>query len=98
MSKSRSSFSLVALPHGIYAIGGYDGHESLKSVELFDFNSEKWINVTAMSSGRFAHTAVVTNDLQYIVVSGGYQNKALKCTEIFDIIKEKWMEGPPLQS
>jgi hypothetical protein len=33
-----------------------------------------------MNCGRFAHTAVVTNDLQYIIVSGGYQNKALKST------------------
>jgi hypothetical protein len=30
MNKARRSFTLVSLPHGIYAIGGYDGMEYLK--------------------------------------------------------------------
>lgn len=30
MNKPRRSFALVSLPHGIYAIGGYDGTDYLR--------------------------------------------------------------------
>jgi hypothetical protein len=30
MNKPRRSFTLVSLPHGLYAIGGYDGNDYLK--------------------------------------------------------------------
>jgi hypothetical protein len=86
MNKPRHLFGLVSMPHGLYAIGGYDGHECLKTVELFDFGVGKWVTLASMSCSRFAFSAVVTNGLQYIIVSGGYQYKALKSTEIFDVI------------
>lgn len=86
MNKPRRSFALVALPHGIYAIGGYDGHNCLADVELYDFSKCKWIQVKSMSYPRFAHTALVTQDLQRVIVSGGFNQKALKSVEYFDII------------
>lgn len=45
MNKPRRSFTLVSLPHGLYAIGGHDGVNYLKEVELYDFTKEKWILV-----------------------------------------------------
>ena len=98
MNKPRRSFALVSLPHGIYAIGGHDGSNYLKEVELYDFTLEKWIIVSSMNEPRCAHTALVTGDLQNIIVSGGFHNKPLKSTEVFDIINEKWVQGAPLQT
>lgn len=42
---------------------------------------------------RFAHTAVVTNDLQSVIVSGGFNKYPLKCVEIYDIMNNKWKKG-----
>lgn len=86
MNKPRRSFALVSLPHGIYAIGGYDGNQYLKEVQMFDFTLEKWVNVVSMRQPRIAHTALATFDLQSIIVSGGYHKKPTKNTEIFDVI------------
>jgi len=36
MKESRRALAAVALPDGIYAIGGYDGRQYLSSVEKFD--------------------------------------------------------------
>ena len=41
--KNISKVSLVSLPHGILAIGGYNGKNYLNNVELFDFDKEKWV-------------------------------------------------------
>lgn len=37
MIKNRRSFVLVALPQGIYAIGGHDGKKYLSEMEFFCF-------------------------------------------------------------
>lgn len=80
---------MASLPHGMYAIGGYDGHQALKSIELYDYSKEKWIEVGELRHARFAHTAVLTSDLQYLIICGGYDTKALRSLEVFDIHKEK---------
>lgn len=36
MNECRRALSLVALPDGIYAIGGYNGKRYLSSVEKYD--------------------------------------------------------------
>lgn len=78
MNKPRRSFALVAVPHGIYAIGGYNGHTPLPDVEMFDYGKNKWVQVQPMSVPRFAHTALVTTDYRQIIVSGGFNYRALK--------------------
>lgn len=80
MKRSRRCFSLVSLPHGIYAIGGYDGNQYLNQVEFYDFRTKKWNEGPPMVQARFAHTAVVSSDMQSIIVSGGFNKKPLKTT------------------
>lgn len=36
MKEARRALAAVALPDGIYAIGGYDGRQYLATVEKFD--------------------------------------------------------------
>jgi len=36
MQQARRALAVVALPDGIYAIGGYDGKQYLATVEKFD--------------------------------------------------------------
>lgn len=93
MKTPRRCFTLVSLPHGILAIGGYNGKNYLNNVELFDFDKEKWVELPPLTMPRFAHTAVVTNDLQSIIVSGGFNKQPLKSVEVFDIMEGKWKLG-----
>ena len=46
-----------------------------------------------LSMPRFAHTAVITNDLQSVIVSGGFNKEPLKSVEIFDTMEGKWRKG-----
>jgi len=41
MSTPRRALTVVTLPDGIYAIGGYDGSKYLNSVEKFDIRMNK---------------------------------------------------------
>jgi hypothetical protein len=43
MKNPRRSFALVSLPNGLYAIGGHDGKSFLKSVEMYDYESQNWV-------------------------------------------------------
>lgn len=43
MKIPRRSFSLVNLPHGLFAIGGHDGKSFRNSVEMFNFELDSWV-------------------------------------------------------
>jgi influenza virus NS1A-binding protein len=40
MQEARRALAAVALPDGIYAIGGYDGRQYLATVEKFDLQKQ----------------------------------------------------------
>jgi hypothetical protein len=62
MKESRRALALVAMPDGIYAIGGYDGSKYLQSIEKFDLVSEKWVKVKPMNVARCTLSAVASGD------------------------------------
>jgi len=43
MREPRRALSAVALPDGIYAIGGYNGSAYIDTVEKYDFITNQWI-------------------------------------------------------
>jgi N-acetylneuraminic acid mutarotase len=45
LSEGRRALSVVALPDGIYAIGGYSGKNYLASVERYDIEQNVWTRV-----------------------------------------------------
>ena len=66
----RWKCGLVALGNSLFAIGGMDspkaGHwgNPLKTVERYDPNLDKWIEVASMNEARFG-SAVVTYQVYY---------------------------------
>lgn len=48
MKTPRRSFSMIALPHAVFAIGGYDGKVCIKSVEMFEYDSNRWVEVAPL--------------------------------------------------
>lgn len=49
MNEKRRALSAVSLPNGVYAIGGF-GEKYLNSVERFDLEQNKWVNVKSMKN------------------------------------------------
>ncbi len=43
MHEARRALTAVALPDGIYAIGGYNGKEYISSVERYDTINNEWV-------------------------------------------------------
>lgn len=64
--------AVVAMPDGIYAIGGYDGAKYLATIERYDLITETWSPVKPMNVARCTLSAVASSDYQYIYVLGGY--------------------------
>jgi hypothetical protein len=62
MKDPRRALAAVALPDGIYAIGGYNGKEYIGTVERYDFFSNEWIQVTSMNKPRCTLSAVASPD------------------------------------
>ena len=62
MKEPRRALSAVALPDGIYAIGGYNGKEYVSTVEKYDFFSNEWYPVKSMRRPRCTLSAVASSD------------------------------------
>ncbi|CAB3996409.1 kelch domain-containing 8B-like isoform X2 [Paramuricea clavata] len=59
MRCKRSGCTAVVIGNNIVVLGGSSGHEPLKSVEAFNFESYTWEELPEMSKARWLHTAVV---------------------------------------
>jgi N-acetylneuraminic acid mutarotase len=92
MNEARRALSAVALPDGIYAIGGYNGKEYVSSVEKYDFFSKEWVKIKSMNKARCTLSAVATADFNYIYAIGGFNGAALSSVERYDIAREEWEE------
>lgn len=56
----RRALSAVALPDGIYAVGGFDGSQYLNSVERYD--DGRWVLIESMRHPRCTLSALPTPD------------------------------------
>src|SRR4051812_43476519 len=60
--------------HGkIYAIGGFDGHDILSTVEVYDPLTDSWAQPKTIGNpiGVIEHTSCVINDRIYVMGSPG---------------------------
>lgn len=81
MNQCRKGLSAVFMPDGIYAIGGYDGCQYLKSVEKYDFEIKKWKYIEDMNFPKCHFSCVNSSDFRYIYVLGGYDGKPMNIME-----------------
>ena len=79
----------MALPDGIYAIGGFDGENYLSSVEKYEESTNEWVYVSSMNYPRCTLSAVISNDLRNIFVLGGFDNGPLKTVERYEVFWKK---------
>ena len=62
MKEARRALAAVALPDGIYAIGGYNGKEYINTVEKYDFFTNEWTTIKPMNTPRCTLAAVASTD------------------------------------
>jgi N-acetylneuraminic acid mutarotase len=77
----------------VYACGGSDGSDVLRTVERYNVKENTWSAAPPMSRPRLGHAAAVVNNKLYVI--GGYDGKEpLNTFECFDPKTDSW--GPVL--
>lgn len=90
MQIPRRALSAVTLADGIYAIGGFDGQNYLRSVEKYDEYSNTWTMVADMREARCTHSAVAIFETQEILVFGGFDISPLASVEKYSVVSGRW--------
>jgi hypothetical protein len=72
MEEGRRALNAVALPDGIYVLGGYNGKEYLNTVQKyfimlnkiirFDISTGKWTTMKPMNSNRGTFSTIVSSN------------------------------------
>ena len=79
----------------LYAIGGFNGYERLRTVEVFDTEVRRWREITPLNNKRSALGACAVNERVY--VCGGYDGiTSLSTCESFDPCTQQWTMLPPM--
>ena len=94
MRDRRSFPSAVVADDEMYVLGGYDGNDTLRSVECYNFNTQEWTQVPPMNTPRSNAGACVFNNKIYLV--GGWDGISLNSVESFDIATRVWQRMPSL--
>jgi hypothetical protein len=92
MITPRRALAAVALPDGIYALGGYDGTKYLNSMEKLDISRGIWTELAPMKHPRCTLAAVSSPDCQFIYAIGGFNGTALSVVERYSIVEDSWTE------
>ncbi len=66
MTTLRSRVGVAVMHRKLYAIGGFNGHERLRTVEVFEPEQKKWREIAALNMKRSALGAAVVNDKLYV--------------------------------
>lgn len=74
LDRPLKAMGAVALPDGIYVIGGFDGLEERYCAEVrrYDYSENEWHLAASMHVERGAFTAVALSTCDYIYAIGGF--------------------------
>jgi len=91
LTTGRSDHAAMRLPDGrVLVSGGTDGTAVLKSAEVFDPSTEKWVSAIDMKTARRGHTMTLLQDNKVLVTGGFDGNAALATAEIYDPSSNTW--------
>ncbi len=89
MPTSRAFVSTCAMNGKIYAIGGYDGHGMVSTVEEYDPATDTWTEKSDMLTARYVLSTSALNGKIY-AIGGGNFNVALSAVEEYDPETDTW--------
>lgn len=72
MNEGRRALAAIAMPDGIYAIGGYNGKDYISSVEKYDIELNQWTIISRLNSPKCTMTAVASPNFKTFFVIGGF--------------------------
>ena len=95
MNEKRCYVSSAELGGYLYAIGGFNGTERLKSAERYDPTTNQWSFINSMATIRSDACAVAFQGKIYAI--GGFNGEEIHASvEIFDLAYGEWRFGPRL--
>lgn len=74
----------------VYAVGGWDDHRHVSSVERYDEEKNEWEAVASMGTERYGLGACVLGGRLYAVGGIGAGYRRLSCVERYDEEKNEW--------
>ena len=94
MVNRRVSHGAVVINNCIYVVGGWDGQGVVKSVEMFNTNTNEWTVVSQYNGVRMKSGVAALDGKIYVV--GGCLQTLESCykAEVFDPISLQWRELP----
>ena len=94
MNEGRRALAAIAMPDGIYAIGGYNGKDYIASVERYDIAADRWDIVSTLTAPKCTMTAVASPNFNRFYVIGGFNGVQLNEVEVFDPATRKFSVLP----
>ncbi|WP_160646733.1 M56 family metallopeptidase [Chengkuizengella marina] len=101
MNQARDNHATGVIDGKIYVVGGSryndQGYEYLSSLEMYDPQKDRWIELASMNQARHNHTTGVIDGKIYVVGGSRYNdnNQAyefLSSLEMYDPQKDRWIE------
>ncbi|EAR86579.2 kelch motif protein (macronuclear) [Tetrahymena thermophila SB210] len=90
MINCRVGAQCKIIKKNLYVFGGYDGRLYLNSVEMYNFDLNKWFIITFMKIPRAFYSLV--SDQDKILIIGGKASTQITANniDIFDVSKDEW--------
>ena len=80
----------------VFAIGGHNGVEHLRAVEVLDAVNETWRSCRSMATERVYFGGASLNARLFAFGGQNLEYKALCETEVYDCLRDEWLLGPEL--
>jgi N-acetylneuraminic acid mutarotase len=80
----------------VFAIGGHNGIEHLRAVEVLDAVNETWRSCRSMATERVYFGGASLNSRLFVFGGQNLEYKALCETEVYDCLRDEWLLGPEL--
>eukprot|EP00808_Paulinella_micropora_P012576 g4598.t1 len=96
-SKRWRGAALVAANRKLYAIGGFDGVSTLKTMERYDPRHQTWEQMASMKTERAGFAAAVANGKIYVAGGRGTDNVvSLATVTVYDLQRDRWEDAPSM--
>ena len=95
MLTPRHGLATVVTDNKLYAIGGFNGHRQVASLELYNPANDTWEKAASMDQARQYLSAEVVNGKIYAI--GGYGKASyLTTVEAYDPVTDTWQTMAPM--
>jgi len=100
MNEGRQFAAAVSFNEDIFIFGGCDGHNALRSCEVYHTKLNRWQHISPMHCSRMKHSAVLHAGKVFVIggLTGNRAGPVLKSVECYIPEENRWTEVPDMQS